>query len=102
MLQAPTALGELFPAVCQTWLILSKIPRTERAREALCVAAIAKPGVPTDKGIKWSYPLTSQQGVIRGTPPTPAASHDGWPAVTPSEGASHHAGCLHSVNTLLL
>jgi len=32
----------------------------------------------------------------------PAASHDGWPVVTPSEGASYHAGCLHSVNTLLL
>lgn len=102
MLQAPAASGVLFPVVRQARLFLSKTQRTERACKGLHLAAITKLGIPTVRGIELSYPLTGQRGIIRGTPPTPAASLDGWPAVTSSKGASHHAGCLHSVNTLLL
>lgn len=102
MLQTLAASGVLFPVAHRTRLILSKTQRTERAYEGLRVVAITKLGIPTAGGIEWSYPLTGQQGVIRGTPPTPAVSLDGWLAVTPSKEASHHAGCLHSVNTLLL
>lgn len=89
--------GAGFPAVHRTWLTLSKIPRIEHMLKALCAAAITTSGIPTKGEIKWSYPLTGQQGAIRGTPLPPAASHDGWPAVTASDRPlSMQAVCIQS------